>query len=111
MKLYPPPPFKVSHYDTAVLGCTVDEEKNNKITSAIFLDLANAFDVVNHAVLLQKLHAYGIRGIALDLFESYLKNRKHYTVVHGVSSGMENVTCDVPQGSTLGPLLFILYNE
>ena len=83
--------------------------ENNKITCAIFLDLAKAFDSINHAVLLQKLHTYGIRGIALDQFESYLKNRKHYIVVHGVSSGMENVTCGVPQGSTLGPLLFILY--
>ena len=46
-------------------------------------------------------------GIALDLFESYLKNRKHYTVVHGVSSGMKNITCGVPQGSTLGSLLCI----
>ena len=67
------------------------------------------FDTVNHTVLLQKLHTYGIRGILLDLFESYLKNRKHYTVVHGVSAGVENITCGVPQGSTLGPLLFILY--
>ena len=49
--------------------------ENNEITCAIFLDLAKAFDTVNHAVLLQKLHTYGIRGIALDLFESYLKNR------------------------------------
>ena len=57
-------------------------------------------------IKVQKLHTY---GIALDLFESYLKNRKRYTVVRGISSRMENVTCGVPQGSTLGPLLFILY--
>ena len=94
---------------TNFYGFHINNLENNKITCAIFLDLAKAFDTVNHAVLLQKLHTCGIRGTALDLFESYLKNRKHYTVVHGVSLGAENVTCGVPQGSTLGPLLFILY--
>ena len=63
----------------------INNPENNKIACAIFLDLAKAFDAVNQAMLLQKLHTYGIRGIALDLFESYLKNKKHYTVVHGVS--------------------------
>ena len=101
-------------YSTSLAVSNICDEiinnlENNEITCAIFLDLAKAFDTVNHAVLLQKLHTYGIRGIALDVFESYLKNRKHYTVVHGFSSGMENVTCGVPHGSALGPLLFILY--
>ena len=60
-------------------------------------------------MLLQKLYIYGVRGIDFDFFKSYLRNRKHYTIVNGIPSGMENVTCGVPQGSTLEPLLFLLY--
>ena len=52
---------------------------------------------------------YGVRGIAFDFFLSYLSNRKNYNIVIGIPSSMENVTCGVPQGSTLEPLLFLLY--
>ena len=52
---------------------------------------------------------YGFRGIAFDFLKSYLCNGKHYTVVNGIPSGMENATCGVPQGSTLGPLVFLLF--
>ena len=82
------------------------DQKNNVCYT--FLDLAKAFDTVDHSVLQKKLSCYGIRGIALQLIESFLDNRKQYTVVKNVCSLSQNVTCGVPQGSTL-PLLFIIY--
>ena len=82
----------------------INNLENNKIACAIILDLAKAFDAVNQAILLQKLHTYGIRGIALDLFESYLKN-----ITRLCMGFLENLAYSVPQGSTLRPLLFILY--
>jgi len=78
-------------------------------TCAIFIDLMKAFDTVNHRILLDKLYTYGIRGIAHDWFESYLTNRKQSTKIgNHISNSM---ICDigVPQGSVLGPLLFLLY--
>ena len=75
----------------------------------LFLDFSKAFDTVNHDILFQKLYHYGIRGPALDWFRSYLGDRFQFTEYNGVQSDKEKIRCGVPQGSVLGPLLFLLY--
>ena len=75
----------------------------------LFMDLSKAFDTIDHHILLDKLCYYGVRGVALDWFRSYLSGRKQYVVVDGVNSELRDLVCGVPQGSVLGPLLFLIY--
>ena len=75
----------------------------------VFVDLEKAFDTVNHNILCEKLNFYGLRGNVNKLIKSYLLNRKQYVSLNGFDSDIKNVTCGVPQGSSLGPLLFLIY--
>ena len=81
----------------------------HEISIGVFIDLSKAFDTLNHVILLQKLDHYGIRGLPLLWFKDYLSNRKQFVFPNNASSQMRKITCGVPQGSILGPLLFILY--
>ena len=75
----------------------------------IFLDFSKVFDTVDHNILLNKLHNYEIRGIALDWFINYLKSREQFVTFNAVTSNKLRIICGVPQGSILGPLLFLSY--
>ena len=82
---------------------------NHESTVGFFIDLKKAFDTVDHSILIEKLYHYGIRGTANKWICSYLMNRYQYVTINGTNSDYMNVLCGVPQGSILGPILFILY--
>ena len=81
----------------------------NQISLLLLIDFSKAFDMVEHSILLKKLHHYGIRGTALSWLKSYLENREQFVSVGGKNSSKTRITYGVPQGSILGPLLFVIY--
>ena len=83
--------------------------EQKQIAVLLFLDFSKAFDMVDHEILLRKLEHYGIRGVILSWFRSYLTNREQYVYVDNCKSDMLKLNYSVPQGSILGPTLFILY--
>ena len=83
--------------------------ENNETPFCIFIDLSKAFDTLDHSILLQKLKFYGLDEISINWFKSYLSERKQFVEIDGISSDIQTINTGVPQGSTLGPLLFIIY--
>lgn len=86
-----------------------NDKSSKYATVGIFIDLKKAFDTLSHPILLQKLEYYGIRGLPNDWFKDYLNDRCQFTEVNGSFSPSLTITTGVPQGSILGPLLFLIY--
>jgi len=105
--------FRSGHSTTTTLldvsDCILNNMNQGKITGALFLDLKKAFDTVNHSLLIEKLQSYGISGNQLKWFISYLSDRTQSVNVNSTVSDCKLIDIGIPQGSILGPLLFILY--
>jgi hypothetical protein len=98
--------YMAVHSLTNTISAALD---HNELAVALFIDLSKAFDTIDHGLLFRKLCRYGIRGIPLKLIESYLNERYQCVLYNNCYSNYLKITCGVPQGSILGPLLFLLY--
>ena len=96
-------------YILQLTGDITDSFEKEEYTLRVFIDLSKAFDTVDHQTLIKRLQYYGIDGTALEWFKRYLSNRKQYTSSQDVSESCLYIICSFPQGSILGPLLFLIY--
>ena len=105
--------FRSGHSTDHAILCILDKMQSSVesglFSCGVFLDLRKVFDTVNHPILLDKLEHYGIRGVAKEWFSSYLRNRKQFVSINNTCSDYLDITCGVPQGSVLGPLVFLIY--
>ena len=105
--------FRTNHSTNHALISTTESIRKHidqgKYVGGIFIDLEKGFNTVNHSILCEKLTYYGFRGKSNDLIKSFLTGRQQFVSINGYDSDKRNISCGVPQGSTLGPLLFILY--
>ena len=79
---------------------------NNEVVGGILMDLSKAFDCIPHNLLIAKLSAYGFDRTALKYIRSYFKKRQQFVIINNIYSGFEEIISEVPQGSTVGPILF-----
>ena len=103
------PKHSTEHAALELTDRIINKMDTNEIPLNIFLDLSKAFDTIDHTILLNKLKYYGLKGSTLNLFQSYLNNRKQYTEIEDTTSTILPIHVGVPQGSILGPILFIIY--
>ena len=105
--------FRPQHStETALIDSTNEwlfNKDNGLISGVLFLDLKKAFDTINHEILISKLKSYGVKGHSLKWFKSYIQGRKQVCSVNNKLSNTREINCRIPQGSNLGPLLFLLY--
>ena len=105
--------FKKGHSTSQAIAEIADNLRNaidnNLYSCGVFLVFSKAFDTVNHTILLKKMEHYGIRGEPLQLFASYLTNRQQNVQMGNTVSSKQTMTCGIPQGSTLRPVLFLIY--
>ena len=98
-----------THAILSLVDYLINTFENSKLTCGIFLDISKAFDTIDHNIQISKLYKYGIRGNTLNWFSNYLSNRYQFVSINNISSSFLSIECGVPQGSILGPILFILY--
>ena len=105
--------FRIKHSTHMALSLFIDKLthyiENGEHSIGVYLDFSKAFDTIDHDILYMKLHHYGFRSHVLDWIKSYMSNRCQYVSYNGHDSMMQDISCGVPQGSILGPLLFLLY--
>lgn len=88
------------------LSSAIDEKK---FAEGVFINLKKAFDTIDHNIMLEKMESFGVRGVGLKWLKSYIRNRSQYVQVGDAMSKPADITCGVPQGSIVGPKLFIMY--
>ena len=103
------PGMSTVHAATELVEQILSAIYNQSCCAGVFIDLKKAFDTVDHELLLEKRNVYGIRGVANKWLQNYLSNRKQYVVIYDGCSDLLDMICGVPQGSVLGPILFIIY--
>ena len=105
--------FRLGHSTDHAILYTLEKiqsaVESGLFSCGVFLDLSKAFDTVNHSILLDKLEHYDIHGVAKEWLTSYLTNRKQFVSINVTCSNYLDISCGVPHGSVLGPLLFLIY--
>ena len=101
--------YSTNHALASLIEVIKKHLDESNFVCGIFIDLKKAFDTVDHQILIKKLHHYGIRGKCNEWLQSFLTKRKQFASINGFNSEPMEIKCGVPQGSTLGPLLFLIY--